>query len=185
MNDVTRNFGVPLPPTNWPQDALVVPDGYGLLSDIDEVNKKGVRQEYFCLAGNTPFLSYGQRALLNLNAPEAGDFWIASICWFAVRDTAGFLLATTVVDADITLTDMQTGYQFFSPSAPLTLFRCLGSLGDQAGGRFRQILEEPYCLRRQSGLSLLVQMQTLTTNLSTHSIFFTFDGWIEYKNASQ
>jgi len=184
MNDVTRNFGVPLPPTNWPQDTLIVPDGYGRLNAIDEVNKKGVRQEYYCLAGNTAFLSYGQRALLTFNAPEAGDFWIASICMFAVRNTAGVISSTTTVDGDITLTDMQTGYNFFSPSVPLNFFRTPTDV-ITTGGRYRQLLAEPYCLRRQSGLSLFVQMQNLTTDPVTHSLYFTFDGWIEYKNAAQ
>lgn len=145
-------------PAAWPQDALVVPNGFGSMPPVEAGNRGGIGSEYFCLstrfqiAANSPAHTVRRDTIAT---PQDGDFWCDQICavsWLAlpgggvVRNTQGFV-ASMVTMKDIRTarhlvyspsfnTFSNQGQLFPANSIPLNLLRKLPQSGTEDGADY-------------------------------------------------
>lgn len=175
MPGIGQNWGVPLPNTRWPQDTLQIPSGYGRLTPIEVVNQQKTKREYYGLAGSVLGIGYGQSRVLNIPVGDDGDFWVVNFTALAYN-AATNVIANGVV-ADLTMRDVVTGHEFYTPSIPLADLR-------RADGGFKQNWMEPYCVIRQGALIINITMAT-SASATTFNVYLNIDGWKEYRNASQ
>jgi hypothetical protein len=183
MPDVPRQFGKPLPPTNWPQDTLSVPSAFGLGSDIDVVNAASIKREFYALTVAFPTVAYKNNYIQTIQVPNSGDFWMTAFGMNGYNIATGAI--TTLIDADVFITDNKTGYQFYSGGVPYRAVNFVATGSNQPNGRFIQLISEPYCFVRDGSITVEIQMQNLTTNASTFALYGVFLGWQEYKNVAK
>lgn len=107
--------GDPPAPYTWPQDTLTVPNGFGSMPLVNNLNRDLNRREFFGMSARWPATPAGFTSVQtqNLQVPKDGDFWCSGINVVAI-DPAAFALADQSVLAGVIaylmIEDAVTGY---------------------------------------------------------------------------
>jgi hypothetical protein len=184
--------GPPPAPYNWPQEVLKVPDGFGGVPIINDLNANLALREPFGMVAHFPRTNAYE--LVTLQVPADGDFWLDSLSWILPQ---GFTDNPEANPHDITpslfqVTDVGTGYKFF-PSGPtwsganIGAFNCyqLGAFrpvpGQPNGAGQRTSMIQPYCFLRSTSIEIEV---TGVASGGQLGYYFHMAGWKEYSYAA-
>lgn len=119
--------GDPPAPYSWPQDTLNVPNGFGAMPLVNDLNRNLSQREYFGVSTSWMAVGFNSVSTTTIALPKDGDFWCSGINGVSI-DPAAFATAGQSVLAGyiayLMIEDMTTGY-------PLTQ---TPYLDDQFGG---------------------------------------------------
>lgn len=182
-------------PYTWPQDTLRVPNGFGSLPIVDNLNKNLSKRLFFGMNGMFPTVTQGSSQIVVLPTQDDGDFWCENL-QIAIIDTSGDTEVTPY--GYIQIEDISNNYALFPKTntingAPLSLFQNLsiGALqvtqtqGAPAGAGARSPWIQPYCFLRSCGIRVTVTLTPSTPPLSpSFNIYVNLSGWKEYAYAA-
>lgn len=174
MPDVPLDWGKRLPPTTWPQNELQAPSGFGNLTEVDKLNALKVRREFFAIPIKKLGMAQNTSVTLNIPGPRDADFWI---CNLTLKGFDAAAHASRDLNAVVTLKDVSTNYEFFTPPVHVFALRNVNF-----GYYFKQWWAEPYCLLRNCALQISFQIFTMGGSVD---LYGSFDGWKEYAHAAE
>lgn len=198
--------GPPAAPYSWPQDVLKVPDGFGGVPIINDLNANLAQREPFGLSaqflmpnGNGQ-IQPGADILVTLNVPADGDFWLDSIAAMFPKATNAQSTTNDISSCLLQITDVGTGYKLF-PSGPtwdgccISAFSCFqrGAFdpipGQPIGAGQRTSMIQPYCFLRRTSIEIRLTnpAQGFPSPISAQALgtFVNLMGWKEYAYAAQ
>ena len=196
--------GPPAAPYNWPQETLKVPNGFGGVPVVNDLNANMVNREPFGLSTMFTLITLppGLDYLSTIQVPADGDFWLDSIAATLVTEQAGVVHTLDVTYLLLQLTDVGTGYKFFPSGnawdgtnlgffavnqnfAPSGGFASIP--GQPIGAGARTSLIQPYCFLRNTSIEAKVSNPGPSTALSGLAVTLHVNlmGWKEYSYAAR
>jgi hypothetical protein len=175
---------VSIPPYNWPQDDLQVPNGFGVMPNVEAQNRKLVQREAFVYSGQAT-VAVGGNIRLIIPTEADGDFWCDGL-------TIAIGIAPTdrpnlVVNGTVEISDIKTSLALTFPNAGISSFLMRNPFS--SNGNFNNTTDnahlqcrfpEPFCFTRSGGILIIIR--NLDSSIIQANLAFT--GWKEYKNAS-
>lgn len=178
-------------PATWPQDNLIVPEGFGLMPRVERLNADAVKREWFTYNARLGPFAAGATLSTIVATDQDGDFWLDNI---VVNSLSSVFAEETIVDGKFQVRDINQGYNLFPASnltdgAPLALFQVtapsvtLAAGPRTVGAGLRTSLIQPYCFMRAGGIEITVSLESWAV-AGNHTVFFNLSGWKEYDNAA-
>jgi hypothetical protein len=181
----------------WPQDTLHPPVQSGM-PQIAHANLR-LKREAFVVAAKLLQVNYGTY-VTSVSIPPIGDFWCRGISAWCPT----FVLAQADADlyqpyAQVQIADSRTGYQFFQPYiwfsmlvgvAPAFTVAGLNVFPDPSENVWNpqssSDLTHSHCFTRNSNIVITVTRPLIAgfANPDFVDLYFRFNGWLEYANAS-
>jgi len=190
----TRRLNVPLNPGFWPQDGLHIPQQTGMPA-VAAANI-ATKRDFFGMTLSFVAMGHGLFTTTE-QVPAYGDFWCRSMSAFSPTANGSDDPAIAQPFAEITLTDLKSGYNFFNPYVWFGFLSGVApaeTLGGNPGTDYndpefsgipRSELPMSYCFTRNSVIQITARRVALAgEDPDPVDLYFLLDGWLEYEYAS-
>lgn len=183
----------PFVPTVWPQDGLNPPTGYTNLPKIDPMNAKNVKREYFVYSGRIDAMPFDTTQTIVIPIGNDADFWYTQLtAQVFVTFTGAFPpVAYTATALQVTVKDINSGFQQFNPSVSIDALRIndttYGGLGTAtATANISADTAVPNYVVRGGGLEVTAVGRPIAGLPGATVLYmqFSFIGWKEYQHVA-